>query len=221
MEDLVLSGYKTYEVQKGRQGICVQIGLHQTAEYLYLVRPDWRDLIGQQDLLKQIPDSLADKFESWRYYGVDSDVASIVKMLEKYGNVPYSSWIQAAVGLPNDQFLKVRSYFSGGSFLGFGCSLQRLFRLLDLSQVDVFIIDIEGGELRLFENYDWHIKPAYISVEVHGDHSNTSHTDRVLLEKNITFLHGFLTSKGYRLLKKEYTNLNTTGYCTCELQYLL
>lgn len=222
MEDLVLSGYvQSREYDTGRQGVCVQLGLHNVAEYLYLVKPNWKSDMASLEILKQIPDFIANKFTNWRYYGVDCDVGSIVKMLEKYGNLSSASWVHAAVGMPADQLMRLPSYFAGGHFIGFGCSLQRLFRLLKLSQVDVLVIDVEGSEISIFENYDWHIKPSYISVEVHGDHNHTSKADPVLLDRHLTWMHGKLTSKGYRLLKKEYTNYNTTGYCTCELQYVM
>ena len=77
MEDIVLSGHRqTYQHQTGKQGICVQIGLHDVAEYLYLAKPNWKEVIGKQKELKQIPGSVADRFTCWRYYGVDADVGS-------------------------------------------------------------------------------------------------------------------------------------------------
>ena len=222
MEELVLSGYvQSREYQTGREGVCVQLGLHNVAEYLYLARPNWKDVMGEQEELKQLPDSLTDKFVSWRYYGVDYDVGSIQKMLEKYGNVASAHWVGAAVGVESDRLMRLPSYFTRGHFLSFACSLQRLFSLLNLSHVDVLVIDVEGDEISIFENYDWVVKPSFISVEVHGDHNHTSKADPVLLDKHLAWMHGTLTSKGYRLLKKEYTNYNTTGYCTCELQYQL
>ena len=128
MEELVLSGYaQRNEYQNGAQGVCVQIGLHDVAEYLYLAKPNWRESLAVQDSLKQIPDSVADRFASWRYYGVDCDVGSIVKMLDKYGNSARTHWVHAAVGMIPDQLLKLQSYILGGHFIGFGCSLQSLF----------------------------------------------------------------------------------------------
>lgn len=222
MDDLVLNGYRqTHQHKIGKQGVCVQIGLHDIAEFLYLAKPNWQSDMASQEKLNQIPVDLADKFTSWRYYGVDCDVGSIVKMMEKYGDVPFASWVQAAVGLQPDQLMKLRSYFVSGHFIGFACSLQRLFRLLNLSQVDVLVVDIEGGEIRMFENYDWHIRPGYISVEVHGDHSNTSYTNPAMLNKHIDVIDRILTGKGYKQINKAWTNFNTTGYCTCELQYQL
>lgn len=222
MEELVLSGYvQSRGYDTGRQGVCVQLGLHAVAEYLYLVRPDWKEVMGEQVALKQLPGSVSDRFTSWRYYGVDCDVGSIQKMLERYGDVASADWVGAAVGVESDRLMRLPGYFARGHFLGFACSLQRLFALLGLSHVDVLVIDVEGDEIGIFENYDWVVKPSFISVEVHGDHSYTSRANPVLLDRHLSWVHGKLTSKGYRLLKKEYTNLNTTGYCTCELQYLL
>ena len=222
MDDLVLSGYKqTHQHQAGKQGVCVQIGLHSTAEYLYLAKPNWLTIMKEQVELKRLPTSLTDGIQSWRYYGVDCDVGSIVKMMEKYGNVTSASWVQAAVGLPTDQLMKLRSYFVRGHFLGFACSLQRLFRMLNLQQVDVLNIDVEGYEIQIFENYDWVIKPRYVSVEVHGCHVNPSVANSSLLSRHIDIIHNIFTSKGYRRVNKEWTNPNSTGYCTCELQYQL
>jgi len=210
-----------YQNQSGKQGVCVQIGLHDVAEFLYLAKPNWRENLADQESLKQIPASVAGRFRSWRYYGVDSDVGSIVKMIEKYGNGANTHWVQAAVGMIPAQLLKLRSYFAGGHFIGFGCSLQRLFSLLNLRHVDVLVMDVEGSEIRIFETYNWVIKPAFISIEVHGNHRNTSSTNPAMLNQHIHVLDSILTRQGYKQMKKEYTNLNTTGYATCELQYLL
>ena len=226
MEDIVLSGYSE-KVERGgrpygRQGVCVQIGLHDMAEYLYLAKPNWREKHSEQEGLKQLPAAIADRWTSWRYYGVDWDVGSIVKMLEKYGHIPSVSWIHAAVvGNQSDKLMKLPSYFIGGHFIGFGCSLQRLFCLLYLTEVDVLVMDVEGSEISIFQNYDWVIKPSYISVEVHGDHDNPSITDAAALYHHEAIVDSILSEQGYSLLNKEYTNLNTTGYCTCELQYQL
>lgn len=221
MEELVLSGYTPQEYRTGRQGVCVQIGLHLTAEFLYLAHGNWRELMGEQVEMKRLPMSMVEGFQSWRYYGVDSDVASIGKMLEKYGNVSNSNWVHAAVGMHSDQLMKLSSHIAGGHFLGFACSLQRLFGMLNLRQVDVLNIDVEGYEIQIFEDYDWVIKPRYISVEVHGDHVNPSIANRSLLLRHIDILHNIFSREGYKQLNKGYTNPNTTGYCTCELQYLL
>lgn len=221
MEELVLSGYvQSREYDTGRQGVCVQIGLHNVAEYLYLVRPNWKEVMGEQVELIQIPDSVADRFTSWRYYGVDYDVGSIQKMLERYGDVASAHWVAAAVGVASDRMMRRPCYFTRGHFLGFACSLQRLFSLLNLSHVDVLVIDVEGDEIGIFENYDWMVKPSVISVEVHGDHANTSVTNSLLLNRHINIVDKILTGEGYKQVNKVWTNYNTTGYCTCELQYL-
>lgn len=220
MEDLVLSGYvEKREYDTGRQGVCVQIGLHNVAEYLYLARPNWKEVMGELEVLKQIPAVVADRWTSWRYYGVDSDVGSIQKMLEIYGSVSTACWVHASVGVASDQLMWLPSYFAQGRFIGFACSLQRLFALLNLSQVDVLAIDVEGDEIGIFENYDWGVKPSFISVEVHGDHGRTSVRNAVLLNRHINIVDKILTGNGYQQVNKVWTNFNTTGYCTCEVQY--
>ncbi len=220
MNNLVLNGHtEHYKHHNGKHGVCVQIGLHDTAEFLYLTKPNWKSDIVSQDILKQIPNDIADKYTTWRYYGIDSDVGSIAKMLQKYGNPPSTHWVHAAVGMPSDMYMKLRSYLPNGYFYGFGCSLQRLFRMLNITQVDVLVIDIEGGEIRLFDDYDWHIFPSYISVEVHGDHANTSVPNPTLLNKHIAYVDNILKTKGYKQINRTLTNCNTLGYATCELQY--
>lgn len=226
MEDLVLRGYvqqRGFEsIDGGGRGVCVQLGLHNVAEYLYLVRPDWREVMADQDALKKIPEVVSDRFSSWRYYGVDCDVGSIQKMLERYGNVSCAEWVHAAVGMHEDSLVSLRGYFARcAHFLGFGCSLQRLFEMLRLAQVDVLVMDVEGGEISILENYDWVLKPGFISVEVHGDHSHTSMANSVLLNRHIQVVDDILVRQGYKQVNKEMTNYTTGGYCTCELQYQL
>lgn len=212
---------QTHQYQAGKQGVCVQIGLFDIAELLYLAQPNWKANIEKQTEINQIPVSVADRFSSWRYLGVDCDGGSIVKMLEKYGNSHGVQWVHAAVGKYPDQMTKLLSHFGKGYFYGYGCSLQRLFQLLGLSQVDVLKVDIEGHEIGMFACYDWKIRPAYISVEVHGDHNHTSKANPVMLMQHIDIVHRTLAGQGYKQIGNIKTNPNSTGYCTCELQYLL
>lgn len=223
MNNIVLSAdtTPTHQYRTGKRGVCVQIGLHQTAEFLYLTQPDWKAVMSRQVKLKQIPKSITDPIQSWQYYGVDSDVGSIYKMIQKYGNPSGAHWVHASVGTPTDRLIGLQSYLVSGRFIGFACSLQRLFQLLNLTQVDVLNIDVEGAELAIFQHYDWVITPSFISVEVHGDHNNPSVANPALLSQHIDVVHNILSNRGYRLLNKEMTNPNITGLCTCELQYQL
>lgn len=196
----------------------MQLGLNNSAEYLYLSEPNWERKHLSQPRLKQIPSEIARMFESWEYIGVDADVASITRMLDAYGDRGNTRWVNAYISRNENMLYCVPSYANPPSttiqyFYGLSCTLHKLFALLNLSRVDVLTMDIEGGELEALHAYNWQIKPLFLAIEVHGRPMD-------VLNKNVKKIQQLLSEKGYHLYHNEYTNPNHGQYDTCEIQFI-
>lgn len=154
-------------------GNIVQIGVQHTAEYLPLAQAGeaWRDL-DFGDKRRGLPSlDVFDDIESWAYYGIDSDPNSIVLMTQRYGD--QASWILASVcGKPSARLIKSTNwFFDDNVFKGIYApvlSLEEIFESMGLDHVEMLILDIEGTEIELFDNYQFAVKPRFISVDIHG-----------------------------------------------------
>ena len=187
-------------------GVCVQIGLHKTTEYLYLVNP----IFQESKQPPAVPEPLK-KFDKWIYYGIDVDPCSICEMLNRYPKHPDIHWIAAGISA-STKVLKYNSWYIGESrnhppFHAAALTFDSLIDGLQLQKIDVLAIDIEGTELELFENYSWRIKPQFIAVESHKEQHDT--------------LISMICSKGYKNIVNKGTNYRDGKYYTRELQFTL
>lgn len=63
--------------------------------------------------------------------------------------------------------IEMRDNFAGNSktiqsnFL----TLDSYFSMMKINSVDILKVDVEGHELKVFENYSWRIKPRHIKIE--------------------------------------------------------
>ena len=186
---------------RGKIGICVQIGLQHTAEYFYLTCDDWREL----NCDDRIPDLIVSGVASWKYYGVDCNPYSIQHVTKIYNT---GSWLTARI-VPNPDYS-----FREVPLLGFAdgkgwhrgvfspcVTLSELFRGFHLCSVDVLAIDIEGSEKDVFKHYDWSICPRYMTIEVHSFDRNPQ------VFKNETV--NAIIKGGYELISETPTNVDT------------
>ena len=193
---------------------CVQIGLCNSAEYLYLTGKIDQNL----DELKQLPTQFPKPSKDWQFYGVDCDPTSIHTMLDKYSTeIPNAQFIcagiraEAGLGKFNSWFHTGYGYTAApgdGALFGAAClTLEQLFAELGLQAVDVLAMDIEGTEYKVFRNYTWNIKPKFIAVECHGG------PDEIL---------EIIQNQGYRLYREAITNEHPkgSGKGTTELQFI-
>lgn len=187
-------------------GICIQIGLLTNAEMFYLTQNDWQKQILQQPDINKVPDFNYDK---WVLYGIDSNPASIAIMLDKYGGSNVS-WICAYVSHNSNTIVPVRDQTSEdihSNLFSPTITLSSLINGLALDRIDVLKIDIEGSELQVISNYQFEIKPRYISIECHEMY-NEGCTDRI---------QRILEMQGYDISNIQYTNIGRT----IELQAIL
>lgn len=212
---------------------CLQIGLNQTAEYIYLTEPNW--VAKPVDSLKELPSILKQDKTPFRYYGVDCGLSGL-EYLRKKHHYSNAKWINAfVIGDKEDAHclqevrtvIKRQMGYDSQELRGEGIFIPET-RFSDLLKnihydIDVLAMDIEGGEHTIFEEYDFKVKPTFVAVEVHPlDISCPPYTDVI---KDI-----FL-SNGYVLHKEVSTNNYFQGKLpgmemthpvnTMELQFLL
>lgn len=194
-------------------GICLQIGLFLTAEYHYLVLDNWKE--HSDETLKAIfPDR-----DQWEYYGVDCDPLTLHYVVANYENAARVNWVCAAVkyGVPlikmasphrNIEPEEKAMYTDGKDLIHSEyytpCfSLKALVDALNLSTVDILIMDIEGDEFAVLDSGDlWEVSPRFIDIEMHfGD----THRNQHFFRDANTFENMFQTH-GYRCISRKNQN---------------
>ena len=226
--------------------ICIQIGLGGTAEYIYLAHPQWRERLPKQKPLKRIPDALCDPDDNryWHYYGIDGSLGSIVFCTARYSFLPRKqkkrvNWICTPIGdspkfhaLTYSHFRNPSEQVSEGFFLGkkrpliFGVPFDWILQTLEIQEIDVLAIDIEGFESVLFANYSWEIRPKFITIECHDEFNHLkgppAGVDLAARAKWLgTGLAESIQAQGYQLVRREPTNYTGKKYAkTMELQFL-
>lgn len=192
---------------------CIQIGLHNTCEYLYLTQDNWLELMPEQAEFKRLPDVIVDALEKqhFRYYGIDRNPASLGKLMESYEfNNAYVEWICAQIAtkyeeisqhnhvndhLPERFFpQEIRDAFFWIPSLPFDVLLENL----KLEQIDVLALDIEGDEQQFFEDYSWSIAPKFISIETHWANAlQIENNEAYDLNIRTEYLIDFISKQGY------------------------
>ena len=192
-------------VSKGaemKKGVCLQIGLHRSAEFMLMTQPDWQNNVSHH--LKKEP---LMNMDSFRFYGVDSDVASINHMLLEYGNPENVEWILANIKSNCSEFTFQTCYRWAVlnseethllPFQSLVCSFDSLLNGLKLDQLDVLIVDIEDNGENIFAGYSWRLKPWYIQYEVHNHHTTTRRDQMPFVFNGDEWLINYLASYGYR-----------------------
>lgn len=205
-------------------GVVIQLGIYTTAEYIYVLEPDWRKYMCQNvPKIKQLPECLHG-IDNWHFVGIDSDICSILTMLYMH---PQANWVNAYIAGENNGFVTILPSDAHVHMLGYTehenygkCVLQvpkvtlsEIIQSFGFPQVDVLAMDVEGSEVDIIANYDWQIKPKYIAVEFHDKFVSMSPSE---------FDH-LLACQGYALIHEELTNPSGDGevFETVERQYLL
>lgn len=191
-----------YENEQDRLN-CLQIGIQDFAEYTYLVGcPDKRDA----DIWKP-PDLSPDG--NWYYYGVDGDPLCILDWSNK--NIPNTNWINVFLAREagivnaneiNDMLWSSREQLGQNYFVG-KITLSQLVKNLNVDNLEILAMDIEGYEFEAFHSYDWSIKPRYLIVETHSEDIKNS-------------LAELFVNNGY----KEVEQILRNGDVTTELVYI-
>ena len=172
----------------------MQIGIDFTCEWRYLADSNWQDNIKFQHISHRPPSQIVDD-ANWTYVGVDVNNACIDNMIEQY---PDDIWV-------------CRSLHTGRD-------LKELFDSLDIKNVDILALDIEGAEDILLQTYDFIIKPEFITVEFHTENIDTCMQIDMRFRE---FFEPLFRKYGYNLYRviseKKYAD-DMVG--TTELQFL-
>ena len=86
-----------------RIGNVVQVGIDRMAELAFLVKDDWREHVSHRNETAFCSDSFFEGIDTWHYFGVDSNIYSIVHILDALGHgddnrvVERSKWLCAAI----------------------------------------------------------------------------------------------------------------------------
>lgn len=160
-------------------GICIQLGLYRTADYISLSRPNFnkndpKAVIGEHDYpaFKELG------VDRYQYIGVDCCPVSIQHMYKSYTNEIKSgeaefvlSYVSGASG-EMANFLYDFDYndpmcvnWWTTSTLGFGDLLNSYYSRF--AKIDLVVMDIEGVELSVFQDYDFSIRPRFMEIELH------------------------------------------------------
>ena len=200
--------------KKESVSVAVQIGLAEDCELKYLADPHWRDIIDDvrygdgkiesahhKDSTHFLPPkNMMDAFnnDSWVVYGIDVDLASVEWVQSESGHIESLHIWNRFVSTPDNDF--VCTTISGNFITDKKVTLYEL--LLEIqthaeAPIDFLFVDIDTGELDVFMNYNFHIKPMVVHIEAHT------------LGIATQLLHKFLEN-GYILIQFSDTH-NTSG----------
>ena len=201
---------------------CIQIGLHGTCEYLYLAKENWRDLMPEQLEIKRLPDSLLPHLEpgSFKYYGVERSPVFLGKIMEQFqfsgANIEWiCAQLSTAYGaLPrlhhaNDQYPEniYGEDIHNVNYFVPAIDLDTLITGLDIKNLDVLAMDIEGDEDYLLKMYTWLQKPKFITIETHyANILQLENEEEYNLGARTANLKSLICSQGYKCILEQETN---------------
>ena len=191
---------------------CIQIGLWQTAECLYLANKDVpSEACGAPGDL-----SIPEEFEEfdWQYFGIDGDPNSIATLANRFPIHPYVNWINAHI-VPNgvqliDTYLNWCDLYKQQIVSVLGTDLTHLFHHLNITSIDLLVMDIEGAEWNIFKSYDWVIKPKFMIIEFHKVEGHDKNAIDVILQE-----------QGYKNIFIDYHGLTIMDWVGMHAHYKL
>ena len=180
--------------RKENVSVAVQIGLAEDCELKYLTDPNWRDVINDvrygdgkiesahhADSTHFLPPKCIENAlnnDSWIVYGIDVDLSSIERVQSASGHIENLHIWDRFVSTPDNVFANT---ILGGKHTHKKVTLYELLWEIQThaeALIDFLFVDIDTGELDVFMNYNFLIKPLIIHVEAH-----TFEIARELLQK--------------------------------------
>lgn len=174
-------------------GVCIQIGLLNTVEMLYLTEPNWRSKIRDQSIVNQIPKF---DYDNWMLYAVECDPLSIDVICERYKN---ANCRLICAHISDYSFAKIQGntlWNPNNDLWVPAMTLDTFVNNLSLDRIDVLKLDIESDELNVLQSYSFNIKPCYISVECHEQmvEGITNDVKNVLESQEYDIINSFVTN---------------------------
>lgn len=219
-------------------GTCLQVGLMDNQELMYLVADDVERAMHGVSMDFWLPAEVLERYESWRYFGMDADPISIASKLKEFEPSEQVSWIQGTLGNANHPLPGLTASASAESRLAYMPSwlsimdatvekprwvytlkvgLSELLAALSVEHLSVLWLDIEGSELSVIEAFDGSVLPDYFAVEVHCYPEPV--TEQLLAER-VRFVKRNLLPHGYRCRVDRRSNFREGQYMTHDLQFM-
>ena len=191
-------------------GICLQFGLHRSAEYLPVCHGNFDKITSEHKY--PVFEELGVK--RLRYIGFDCCPVSIQHMLKNYESEVEQGLAEFVCAYVSGQSGRYKKFPHNLSYdgqydpsvphdwwttfsTGFGDILQ--YYANNYNKVDFVVMDIEGVELEIISRYDFAIRPKFMDIELHSNNW-----------RNMTipeFINGMLTQHGYECVSL-YTEKN-------------
>ena len=151
-------------------GTCIQLGIKDSPEYLYLTQPNWQSHTHKRGKVRwgQIPKSITNIVTDWEYIGVDADIASITQMIDAHPTQRSRvNWICAALS-DKPELVSVHSFYeSSKKYQMQTTTLDSLLESIAPKEITVLAMDLDGWEHRIFQNFSFKWKPKFIALEMH------------------------------------------------------
>ena len=215
---------------------CVQIGLGKSAEYYYLTADNWRETMKDPSLypgfnweqimetsdpnwrgcisLKHLPQEMCnlEDSRSWTYFGVDCIPEFVEWFRDSYPSNSNTKWLCSQV---SSKFPVLKNRNS--------ITLKQLFRKCHIDNIDVLAVDIERHEYDIFYEYDWNIKPKYITIEAHDAIFWNLGSTKKDIDLNKAYPHvkkliQIILTQGYELFNVDFSNWTPDSSMTRELE---
>lgn len=196
--------------------LLIQIGLYKTAEFQYVAFPNWGNVMPTKAIDHQLPQELVTE-EPYHYLGLDVDIRSIDHLENlkpdndriKYQHLGVSSTCS-----------KTKSYYISelfGEADGPFVDLNTLLEQHRHKKLKAVIIDIEGGEMDIFQTYSFEIQPDFFGIEAHSLLA-VNFLCKLLLDNNYSLITYIPTNWDYGtrwlgFLKTELIHESAAGYC--------
>ena len=199
---------------------CVQIGLYETAEMIYLAQDNWYQLLPEIEEVDRIIAPEQYQQIQYNYYGIDEQPFCITHLQEQYKHIPRAKWMCIRAGYTSE--ICYQDGFSGNpkNFIG-SFTLDQIFDCVcnnsGIDTIDVFKIDTEGGEYAILEKYSFKRKPRLLMIEAHGWEwcNNESRENTCKLVKQI------VEPQGYTQILHTLTNFHDGIAHTAEMHFQL
>ena len=165
-------------------GICLQLGLYRSAEYLPVCFEDFSEKSPRYYLVSKHEYPVFKELEvnRFRYIGFDCCPVSIQHMHDLYNTEVEQEWVEFVCAYVLGKGGIKRSYLHDCCYnkpydqsiphdwrptfsVGFGDILNHYVK--EFGKIDFVAMDIEGAEFHILQHYDFTIRPKFLDIEIH------------------------------------------------------
>lgn len=172
----------------------IQVGLHKTAEWSYLVKDNWQEEMLTMRPQYHLPDYLKEDPTPFRYFGIDTSPSSVLETRRQYGNLPNTHFLTCGISDkfaihkfhnkyydPDNPHCQWNEYLPEQENMSFPfMPFNFIVEELGIDHITVLGADIDGHEDEMFANLmDWKVRPEIITVEFGFNHNRL--TDSMLI----------------------------------------